>query len=187
MKANLYKKFREEILPKVQNELAVKNPEAVPKMEKIVLNMGLVDALKDQKLLEEAREQLTFIAGQKPVATRAKKAIAGFKLRKGDVIGLMVTLRGDRMYNFFEKLIHVVLPRVRDFHGVSQDSFDGHGNYSLGFAEISVFPEVETKVAGKQIGVEITIKTNAQTDERAKVLLTALGMPFRKGEGRREK
>lgn len=164
-----------------------KNPMAVPQVEKIVLNMGVADGLKDQKLLEEATSQLALISGQKPVVTKARRAIAGFKLRRGDAIGAMVTLRGKRMYDFFEKLVNVVLPRVRDFHGVPTTSFDGHGNYSLGFAEISVFPEAEAAALGKNLGLEVTIKTTARTDDEAKALLTARGMPFRKHERPRRK
>lgn len=174
------KKDKKEITEKLQKELGLKNPMATPKMRKIVLNIGLKDALKDQKILEEGVAQLAAVAGQKPVVTKAKKAIAGFKLRKGDAVGVMVTLRGNRMYDFFEKLVSVVLPRVRDFRGVSEKSFDGRGNYSLGFSEISVFPEVDTQATGRSLGLEITINTSAKTDEEARKLLELSGMPFRK-------
>lgn len=159
-----------------------KNSLSAPKMTKIVLNMGLAGALRDQKLLDEAVAQLTQLGGQKPIVTRAKRAIAGFKLRQGDAVGAMVTLRGKRMQAFFEKFVRIVLPRVRDFHGVSHDSFDGNGNYSLGFTDISIFPEVDTTSAGKNIGIQVTIDTTAKTNEEAKEFLTGLGMPFKKGK-----
>lgn len=177
---DLGKTFNQETASHLQKELAVANLMAVPRIVKIVLNMGLKDARNDQKLLEEAFVHLASLSGQKPVVTRAKKAIAGFKLRKGDAIGVMVTLRGKRMYDFFEKLVRVVLPRVRDFHGVSTTSFDGHGNYSIGFSEISVFPEVDMSKLSKSFGLEITINTSAKTDEGARKLLELLGMPFKK-------
>lgn len=176
----LQKKYNEEVAKKLKSELGLANTMAVPRMEKIILNMGMAGAMKDEKILDEAVAQLTLIAGQKPVVTKAKRAIAGFKLRQGDKIGAMVTLRGGRMYDFFERLIHVVLPRVRDFGGVSTTSFDGHGNYSMGFHEISIFPEIEGAAAGKAIGMEMTIKTTARNDDGARALLTALGMPFKK-------
>lgn len=172
--------YKKEMVPKLQEAFGFTNPSAVPKLVKIVINMGLKDALKDQKILEEASTQLTVLSGQKPVITRAKKAIAGFKLRRGDAIGIMVTLRGKRMYDFFEKLVRIVLPRVRDFRGVSTTSFDGHGNYSLGFSEISVFPEVDTNTMSRSFGFETTIKTTAKNNEEARKLLEVLGMPFRK-------
>lgn len=177
---DLGKTFNLEIVSRLQKELAVANLMAVPRIVKIVLNMGLKDARSDQKLLEEALSQLASISGQKPVVTRAKKAIANFKLRKGDPIGVTATLRGKRMYDFFERLIHAVLPRVRDFHGVSTTSFDGHGNYSIGFSEISVFPEVDTGNVTRSFGVEVTICTSAKNDDEAKRLLEVLGMPFMK-------
>lgn len=178
--ANLYKTFREEVLTKLQRELGIKNPMAAPKLVKIVMNMGLKEGLKDQKIIEDAVSQMTFVAGQKAVVTRAKKAIAGFKLRKGDPIGVMVTLRGNRMYDFFEKLVKIVLPRVRDFHGVPSTSFDGYGNYTLGFQEIGVFSEIDTNKITKNYGMEVTINTTAKTDEEARKLLELLGMPFKK-------
>ena len=135
--------------------------------------------MKDAKIIEEVASQLALIVGQKPVVTRARKAIAGFKLRQGDPIGVKVTLRGNKMYDFFEKLVRVALPRVRDFHGVSTTSFDGHGAYSLGFRESNVFPEIDTGTA-RDFGLEVTIQTSTQKDEEAKKLLEELGMPFRK-------
>lgn len=176
---DLQKRFKIEIAPKLQKELGLSNPMALPHIEKIVLNTGLKEALKDAKALDEVASQLSLVTGQKPVVTRAKKAIAGFKLRKGDSIGVMVTLRGSRMHDFLEKLIKVVLPRVRDFHGVSTTSFDGHGAYSLGFRESSVFPEIDTGV-GRSFGLEVTIKTSTKKDDEARKLLENLGMPFRK-------
>ena len=178
--SNLAKKFKEEITPILQKDLSIKNPMAVPKMIKIVINVGLKDVLKDPKLMEEVVGQLALIAGQKPVVTRAKKAIAGFKLRAGDAIGVMVTLRGARMYDFLEKLISAVFPRVRDFRGISITSFDGQGNYSLGFAEIGIFPEIDTATIGKNFGLEVTIRTTAKSDEGTKKLLELFGMPFKK-------
>lgn len=173
-------RINQEIVPKLQKELAVANPMAAPRLDKIVLNTGLKEARNDQKVLEEALSLLAAISGQKPIITRAKKAIAGFKLRKGDPVGVMVTLRGKRMYDFFEKLIHVVLPRVRDFRGVSATSFDGYGNYSIGFSEISVFPEIDVSKIARSFGLEATIKTTAKNDDQAKKLLEILGMPFMK-------
>lgn len=156
------------------------NPMALPRLVKIVLNVGLKEALKDAKLIDEVVAQLALILGQRPVVTRARAAIAGFKLRKGDPIGVMVTIRGKRMHDFYEKLVRVVLPRLRDFHGVSNSSFDGHGNYSLGFSEITVFPEIDAAALGKNFGVEVTIQTSARTDDEARKLLEMLGMPFKK-------
>lgn len=171
---------KEEVLGKLKNELGIKNVESLPRMKKIVLNMGLKDALKDQKILEEAVSQMALIVGQKPIKTQAKKAIAGFKLRKGDLIGAKVTLRGKRMNDFFEKLVRIVLPRVKDFHGVPISSFDGHGNYTLGLSEISVFPEVDTAKSLRSFGLEITINTTAKNNEQGRKLLEVLGMPFKK-------
>lgn len=178
--ADLQKKFTKELLPTLQRELGRKNLFALPRLGKIVLNMGIKEGLKDAKVLEESASQMALIAGQRPVMTKAKKAIAGFKLRKGDPIGAMLTLRGNRMYDFFERLISVVLPRVRDFHGVKTSSFDGNGNYSLGFADVSVFPEIDTARISRNTGLEITIHTTAKNDEEAKLLLGLLGMPFTK-------
>ncbi len=171
---------RKEITAKVQKELGIKNSQAVPQMTKIVLNIGLKEALKDEKIMEEARGQLAQIVGQKPVITRAKAAIAGFKLRKGDAIGVMVTLRGKRMHDFLAKLVRVVLPRVRDFHGVPTTSFDGNGNYTLGMPEMSVFPEIDTGKTMRSFGFEMTINTTTRKDDEARKLLEILGMPFRK-------
>lgn len=161
-------------------KLNIKNPMAVPRIAKIVVNAGVKDALSDKKNLEKAGVLLAQITGQKSAVTKAKQAIAGFKLRKGDEIGLMVTLRGKRMYHFFEKLVSIVLPRLRDFHGVRRESFDGYGNYTLGLEEYAVFPEVDPSKIDKMQGVEVTIVTTAKNNQEGIALLEALGMPFSK-------
>ena|SRR5581483_3610177 len=178
--SNAVRTSQKEVHAALQKDLGLQNTMAVPRFKKIVLNMGLKDALKDEKLIEEAVLQLGQIAGQKPVVTKAKKAIAGFKLRQGDPIGAMVTLRGKRMYDFFERLVKVVLPRVRDFRGVPSTSFDGNGNYTLGFTEVSVFPEIDITKVGRNNGLEITVVTSARNNDEAKKLLVLMGMPFRK-------
>lgn len=178
--SNLKNDFYRNLLPKIQKELGITNRMAVPRLSKIVVSMGLSDALSDKKILERGQEVLSCVTGQKPRITKAKKAIAAFKLRIGDEIGVMVTLRGMRMYDFFEKLVAIVLPRVRDFHGVSPASFDGKGNYSLGFAESTVFPEIDPGKVEKVQGVEITIVTTAKDNKNGIVLLKAFGMPFKK-------
>jgi len=152
----------------------------VPRVEKVVINMGVGDAVGNSKLLDAAVEDLTAIAGQKPVITRAKKSIAGFKLRAGMPIGVKVTLRGERMYHFLDKLFNVVLPRVRDFRGVSPKAFDGRGNYTLGLKEQLIFPEIDYDKVDKVRGMDVVIVTTANTDEEARELLTQLGMPFAK-------
>lgn len=152
----------------------------VPKVEKIIINMGVGDAVQNSKLLDNAVEELTLIAGQKPVVTRAKKSIAGFRLREGMPIGAKVTLRGERMYEFLQKLIRVALPRVRDFRGVSNKAFDGRGNYTLGVKEQLIFPEIDYDKVNKVRGMDIAIVTTSNTDEEARELLTQLGMPFQK-------
>ena len=159
------------------------NPLAKPKVEKIVVNIGLGEAASDKKVIEAASRDLAAITGQKPKVTRARVSIAGFKLRKGDPIGLVVTLRGKRMNDFFQKLVKIVLPRLRDFQGVSLKSFDGHGNYSLGIPEQIVFPEVDYEKIDKVRGLEITIVTNTDSDEEAKKLLASMEMPFEKKYG----
>ena len=158
----------------------IKNPMAVPALSRIVVNMGVKDALIDKKNIEKAKAVLTQITGQKPKVTAAKKAIAAFKLRIGDEIGLVVTLRGKRMHDFFTKLIAIVLPRFRDFHGVKKESFDGHGNYTLGFPESAVFPEIDPGKVDRIQGLEISIVTTAKNDKEGYTLLKALGMPFAK-------
>lgn len=179
---NLKVKYQKEIAPQLTKDFGLNNPLAAPKLEKIVINIGLSETLDDKKVLEAASEDLAVITGQKPKITRARQSIAGFKLRKGQPIGLMVTLRGQRMYDFLEKLVKVVLPRLRDFQGVSLESFDGQGNYSLGLPEQIVFPEIDYAKVDKVRGLEITIVTNAQIDEKAKRLLELLGLPFEKEE-----
>lgn len=177
---NLAQKFKEKIALELARELQIKNILDVPKMSKIVLNMGVKDALSDKKNIESGVETLGLIAGQKPKITKAKKAISTFKLREGDEIGLVATLRGKRMYDFYQKLVGVVLPRLRDFHGVTADSFDGRGNYSIGFSESLVFPEIDPGKIDKIQGLEITIVTTAENDKEGFALLKALGMPFTK-------
>jgi large subunit ribosomal protein L5 len=177
---NLKKSFEKEIAPALLKDLGLKNPMATPKLNKIVLNIGLKEGISDPKVISTVSEQVATITGQKPKVAKAKKAIAAFKLRKGDPIGLMVTLRGKRMYDFIEKLIYIVLPRVRDFHGVPIDAFDGHGNYSLGIKEQIVFPEIDYAKIDKTRSLEITICTTSKNDEGGRKLLTALGLPFQK-------
>ncbi|KKR76914.1 MAG: 50S ribosomal protein L5 [Candidatus Levybacteria bacterium GW2011_GWA2_40_8] len=176
----LSEKFNKEIKQKLKDELGIKNPMATPKLLKIVLNMGVKDALSDKKNIDRGSEVLALVSGQKPKVTKAKKSISTFKLREGDPIGLTVTLRGDRMYSFFEKLVGIVLPRIRDFHGVSVDSFDKSGNYTLGFSEDTVFPEIDPGKIDKIQGLEVTIVTSAKNKDEGLALLKALGMPFRK-------
>jgi len=160
-------------------EFELKNPMAVPHLHKIVVNMGIGEATQNAKILDPAVNELGQITGQKPVTTRAKKSIAAFKVREGQAIGAMVTLRGDRMYEFLDRLVNVVLPRVRDFKGVSTRSFDGRGNYTLGLHDQLIFPEIDYARVDKTKGMNVTIVTTAQTDDQARVLLKHLGMPFR--------
>jgi large subunit ribosomal protein L5 len=177
--ARLKEKYQQEIKPALQKELGLKNPMAVPRLEKIVLNMGLGEATQNVKLMDPLVADLTSVAGQKPVTTRAKKSIAAFKLREGMPIGAMVTLRGDIMYEFLDRLISVALPRVRDFRGVSTKSFDGRGNYTLGVRDQLIFPEVDYARVEKLKGMNITIVTTAKDDHQARELLKQFGMPFR--------
>lgn len=177
---NLEQKYRQEILPKLKAELGIKNPMAVPRLVKIVVNCGLGEALKDRKALEKMAQQLAVITGQKPAVMRAKRAISTFKLRAGDEIGLKVTLRGKRMYNFFTKLVMIALPRLRDFRGVPKRGLDGKGNYTLGISEQTIFPDLEYGLVDKVRGFEITFVTSATDDKAAQKLLTLLGMPFTK-------
>lgn len=179
---SLQENYQKEIVPKLMEELGYKNRLAAPRLVKIVVNTGLSEALGDKKVLDLMSGQLAQITGQKPKVTRAKKAIAGFKLKAGDAIGLAVTLRGRKMYDFLEKLVAIVLPRVRDFRGVSLSAFDGRGNYNLGIAEIMVFPEIDYSRLDKIRGLEITIVTSAKNDEEGKKLLEILGMPFAKSD-----
>ena len=172
-------KFEKEVAPALVKELELKNPMAVPHLHKIVVNMGVGEATQNAKVLDPAVNELGQITGQKPVVTRAKKSIAAFKVREGQAIGAMVTLRGDRMYEFFDRLVNIVLPRVRDFRGVSTKSFDGRGNYTLGLHDQLIFPEILYEKVDKQKGMNVTIVTTAANDNQARMLLKHLGMPFR--------
>ena len=174
----LQEKYKTEIAKKLETELGIKNFHAVPALSKIVVNMGVKDATADKKNMEKAAEILSLITGQKPKVTKAKKSISAFKLREGEEIGLVVTLRGKRMYDFYQKLVTIIFPRFRDFHGVKKDSFDGHGNYTLGFTESTVFPEIDASKVERIQGLEITIVTTAKTNDQGFELLKALGMPF---------
>jgi large subunit ribosomal protein L5 len=176
----LQDRYKAEIMPSLMEKFQYTSVMEVPKIEKIVINMGVGEAVSNSKVLDTAVEELTAIAGQKPVITRAKKSIAGFKLREGMPIGSKVTLRGERMYDFLDKLISVSLPRVRDFRGVSKKSFDGRGNYTLGVKEQLIFPEIDYDKVNKVRGMDIVIVTTANTDEEARELLTQVGMPFQK-------
>jgi large subunit ribosomal protein L5 len=177
--ARLKLRFRTEGVPALMKELALKNPMEVPRLEKIVVNMGLGEALANNKILESAVDQLGAITGQKPVVTRARKSIANFKLRQGQAIGCAVTLRGDRMYEFLDRLITVALPRVRDFKGVSPKAFDGKGNYTLGVREQIIFPEINYDQIEKVKGLNISFVTTAANDEQGLALMRHFGMPFR--------
>ena len=177
--ARLREKYKNEIAPALAKEFEIKNPMAIPKIEKIVVNMGLGEASSNAKVLDVAAEELKAITGQKPVITKAKKSIAAFKLRQGMAIGTMVTLRGDRMFEFLDRLISIALPRVRDFRGISGKAFDGRGNYTLGIREQLIFPEIDFNKVDKTRGMNISIITTAQTDEQARSLLKSMGMPFR--------
>ncbi len=177
---DLQKKYKEEIVTNLQSELGIKNPMATPKLEKIVINMGVKDATSDKKLIDRMVDVVAAIAGQKPKVSRAKKSIASFKLRQGDPIGVTVTLRGKKMYEFMERLVTIVLPRVKDFHGISTKSFDGRGNYALGFHEYSVFPEIDLGTVDRLQGLEIIFVNTAKDNIQGLALLKALGMPFEK-------
>jgi len=177
---NLQEKYREEIRPKLAKEFGLKNTLAVPLVEKVVINMGLGEGAQDKGLIEKVSEELKVITGQKPKINKARLAIAGFKIREGDPIGLMVTLRSKRMYNFLEKLFKIVLPRVRDFHGVSASSFDGQGNYNLGISEQIVFPEIDYAKIDKVRGFQITIVVKTNDEMKSRRLLEEMGMPFAK-------
>lgn len=175
----LREKYEKEVAPKLTEQFQYKSSMQIPRMVKIVLNMGLGEAIQNIKILDSATAELAQLSGQKPVITRARQSIAAFKLRKGMPIGCMVTLRGDRMYEFFDKLVNVALPRVRDFRGVSPKALDGRGNYTLGVKEHIIFPEIDYDKIDKIKGMNITVVTNAQNDEEARTLLTLMGMPFR--------
>ncbi len=181
----LHIKYRKEIVSSLMKELEITNPMAVPKLTKIVINCGIgTESLKDKKVIDKVREQLAIITGQRPHVTRAKRAISTFKLRAGDPIGVRVTLRGTRMYDFLLRLTMVALPRVRDFRGIPNRGFDGRGNYTLGFTEQTIFPELEYSLIDKARGFEATFVTTAGNDKGGRALLTALGMPFEKTQGK---
>ena len=179
MAARLRTRYQKEVAPQIAKDFGIRNPMAIPRVEKIVLNMGMGEAIANSKILDTAVEELRAIGGQKPVITKAKKSIASFKLRQGMPIGVMVTLRGDRMYEFLDRLVSVALPRVRDFRGVSPKAFDGRGNYTIGIREQLIFPEIDFNKVDKLRGMNISIVTTARNDEQARALLKALGMPFR--------
>lgn len=176
----LQNKYNTTIAKELQKKLNIKNVMAVPRLQKIVVNMGVQGAVGDKKVMEKMAGALAQVTGQKPKVTRARKAIAGFKLRQGDAIGLVVTLRGKRMYAFIDRIITIVLPRIKDFRGIKRTSFDGRGNYSLGFHEYSVFPEIDPASVERLQGMEIIFVTSAADNEQSFALLEALGMPFAK-------
>ena len=176
----LQERYENEVVKSLMEKFNYSSKMQAPKIEKIVLNIGVGDAVSNSKLLDDAVNELTLITGQKPVITKAKKSIAGFKLRAGQAIGCKVTLRGERMYEFLDKLINVSLPRVRDFRGVSNNSFDGRGNYTLGIKEQLIFPEIDFDKVNKLIGMDVVFVTTAKTDEEGHELLAMLGMPFQK-------
>ena len=177
--ARMREKYVKEVLPALMKEFGLDNPMAAPKLEKIVVNMGVGEATQNAKVIDPAAGEITQIAGQKPIITKAKKSIAAFKVREGMPIGVMVTLRGDRMYEFFDRLVNVALPRVRDFRGVPTKSFDGRGNYTLGVRDQLIFPEIDYAKVEKMRGMNITIVTTAGNDDQARALLKHMGMPFR--------
>jgi large subunit ribosomal protein L5 len=180
MAARLKELYTTTVRKKIQDEFQIKNPMAVPKIEKVVLNMGMGEAISNAKILDSAVDELSQITGQKPVVTKAKKSIASFKLREGQAIGTMVTLRGEKMYEFLDRLMSIALPRVRDFRGVASKSFDGRGNYTLGIRDHVIFPEIDVAKLDKSKGMNITIVTTATNDDQARFLLRELGMPFAK-------
>ena len=177
--SRLYEKYRTEIVPELQQGLGIANVMAVPRLEKIIINVGAGDAIQNIKLLDTARAELGLITGQMPAISRAKKSISAFKLRQGQPIACFVTLRGRRMYEFFDRLVNIVLPRVRDFRGLAPTSFDGRGNYTLGLRDQLVFPEIDYTKVERPRGMNITVVTTAKTNEHAHALLKKLGMPFR--------
>lgn len=176
----LKERYQKEVAPALQKELGLKNVMRIPRITKVVVNIGVGEALDNAKALDAAVNDLTIITGQKPVVTKARQSIANFKLREGRAIGTKVTLRGDRMWDFLDRLMNIALPRVRDFRGISADGFDGRGNYNLGFREQLVFPEIEYDKIDKLRGLEVAIVTTAQTDDEGRLLLQKLGMPFQK-------
>ena len=177
--ARLKERYQKEVAPAVAKEFGITNPMAIPRVSKVVLNMGMGEAIANAKILDTAADELRAITGQKPVITKAKKSIASFKLRQGMPIGVMVTLRGERMYEFLDRLVSIALPRVRDFRGISPKAFDGRGNYTIGVREQLIFPEIDFNKVDKLRGMNITIITTARNDEQARALLKGLGMPFR--------
>jgi large subunit ribosomal protein L5 len=179
--SRLQEKYKNEIIPELQKELSIQNKMAVPKLEKIVVNVGVGDAIQNIKLLDTAKTELSLITGQWPATGRARKSISSFKLRQGQPIACYVTLRGKRMYEFFDRLVNIILPRVRDFRGVSAKAFDGRGNYTLGMKDQLVFPEIDYTKVERPRGMNITIVTCAENDAQARALLKRLGMPFREG------
>lgn len=180
-KSRLRARFSAEIAPALQRDLGIENPMRVPRLEKVVVNIGMGEAIANNRALDAASNDLAAITGQRPLVRKAKRSIAQFRLRDGMAIGLMVTLRGERMYEFIDRLVSAALPRIRDFRGVPSKSFDGRGNYSLGLREQLVFPEIDYDKIDKLRGLEITIVTSAQTDQEARRLLELLGMPFERG------
>lgn len=180
MASRLKEKYANEVVSALMEKFQYKNVMEVPKLEKVIINMGIGEARDNPKLLESAVKELEIIAGQKPIITQAKKSIANFKLREGMKIGTKVTLRGERMYEFLDKFMNIALPRVRDFRGVSDTSFDGRGNYAMGIKEQLIFPEIEYDMVDKIRGLDIVIVTTAKTDEEARVFLEKMGMPFKK-------
>jgi len=176
----MQERYQQEVVPALQNAFSYRNIMEVPRIQKVVVNIGLGEAMGNSKALEAAITDMTTITGQKPIQTKARKSIANFKLREGVIIGVKVTLRGDRMWAFIDRLLNVALPRVRDFRGVSPDAFDGRGNYTLGLRDQLIFPEIEYDKIDKLRGMEITIVTTAKNDEHSRAMLKFLGMPFRK-------
>jgi len=186
MAPRLKERYREEVVPALMKEFSYQNVMQVPRLQKIVVNIGLGEALQNPKALDSASEDVAAITGQKPVITRAKRSIANFKLRTGMPIGVTVTLRGDRMYELLDRMVNAALPRIRDFQGVSPDSFDGRGNYSLGIKEQVIFPELEYDKIDRIRGLQFTMVTSARSDEEGKRLLELMGMPFARREVRRD-
>jgi large subunit ribosomal protein L5 len=180
MTPRMLSKYREQVIPKLQEEFSYKNSHQVPDIDKIVVNMGLGEATANPKMVDKAMEELTLITGQKPAVRRAKKSVSNFKLREGQAIGCMVTLRGARKWEFMDRLVSVALPRVRDFGGVSPRAFDGRGNYTLGLKEQTIFPEVDYDAVERMTGMNVSVVTTAKTDAEGKALLAHLGLPFRK-------
>jgi large subunit ribosomal protein L5 len=178
--SQLKEKYKKEVIPRLMESFGYKNVMEVPRLEKIALNIGMGEAIQNAKAMEAAEKDLAAISGQHPVITRSKKSIAAFRLRVGMPIGLKVTLRGERMYHFFERLVNVTLPRMREFRGVSKNSFDGRGNYTIGFKEQTIFPEIEYDKIDKVRGLEVSIMTTAKTNEEGRQLLELLGVPFSK-------